>query len=220
MNKVYVSEAKRELLLLELGYVGRIVQAGNPILLAEAALVNEPESLQSRILAERMVWHMQEAGGVGLAAPQLGVSLQAIVFWVPLHRQLAPSDRLPSEASPNENAVTEAVHILFNPSFTPLEDTIVDGIEGCLSMPGLRGIVPRYRSIRYTGYDANGHKVEEIAHDFHARVLQHEIDHLHGILYPQKMIDLSTLAFEDELQRLYQETNPKSDGPESEDKSE
>jgi peptide deformylase len=135
----------------------------------------------------RDLWETMAArGGVGIAAPQIGVPLRVVVF------EVEHSVRYP-DAPPVPRTV------LINPEIESIEDEIEDGWEGCLSVPGLRGLVPRYRRIRYRGFDADGRGFEREAQDFHARVVQHECDHLDGILYPQRMRDLSTLGFEEEL---------------------
>jgi len=129
---------------------------------------------------------MAARGGVGIAAPQIGVALRVVVF------EVQNSERYP-EAPPVPRTV------LINPVFEYPQDDMVDGWEGCLSVPGLRGLVPRHRRIRYSGVDAVGQRFEREALDFHARVVQHECDHLDGVLYPQRMRDLATLSFEEEL---------------------
>ena len=147
----------------------RVLRMGDP----ELRRVSDPVSRFDDSLADliRDMWDTMAArGGVGIAAPQIGVPLRVVVF------EVANSERYP---------------------------------EGCLSVPGLRGVVPRRRRLRYRGLDAEGRPFEREAEDFHARVIQHECDHLDGILYPQRMEDLSTLAFEDELnlvQRLAEVT--------------
>jgi peptide deformylase len=129
---------------------------------------------------------MAARGGVGIAAPQIGVPLRIVVF------EVQTCERYP-EAPPVPRTV------LINPVFEFPDDEMVDGWEGCLSVPGLRGVVPRHRRIRYSGFDANGGRFEREAEDFHARVVQHECDHLDGVLYPQRMRDLTSLGFEEEL---------------------
>lgn len=129
---------------------------------------------------------MREAGGVGLAAPQIGVGLQVVVFGFE-H----------SERYPDAPAVPRTV--LINPCVTPLGEELEDGWEGCLSVPGLRGLVPRYRRIRYTGYDQTGAAIDRSVDGFHARVVQHECDHLTGHLYPMRMRDLRRFGFTEVL---------------------
>ena len=132
---------------------------------------------------------MLAEGGVGIAAPQIGVNLRIIMFGFETNPRY-----------PNESPVPFTV--LMNPVIEPLSDELVDGWEGCLSVPGLRGLVPRYKKIRYQGYDVNGQYIERIAENFHARVLQHECDHLDGILFPYRIKDLHFFGFEDELRSI------------------
>jgi len=132
---------------------------------------------------------MLAEGGVGIAAPQIGVSLRIIMFGFETNPRY-----------PNESPVPFTV--LINPIIEPLSAELVDGWEGCLSVPGLRGLVPRYKKIRYQGYDVNGQYIERIAENFHARVLLHECDHLDGILFPYRIKDLRFFGFEDELQSI------------------
>lgn len=139
-----------------------------------------------RALLEDMFDTMQAAGGVGLAAPQIGVDLQLVVFGF---------ER--SERYPDAPAVPRT--ILINPRITPLTDEREDGWEGCLSVPGLRGLVPRYRHIRYSGFDPDGQPIEREAEGFHARVVQHECDHLIGRLYPSRIEDFGKFGFTEVL---------------------
>ena len=129
---------------------------------------------------------MADAGGTGLAAPQVHVPFQLVVFFVQGDRETDDGQDVP-------------LTTLINPQVEPLSAEIDYDWEGCLSVPGLRGLVPRHRRIRYTALTPEGTKVEQIAEDFHARVVQHECDHLAGILYPQRMDDLSLLLYEEEL---------------------
>lgn len=125
-------------------------------------------------------------GGVGIAAPQIGVNKRVIIFGF---------DK--SERYPNEKAVPKTT--LINPQYKPLNDEKELGWEGCLSVPKMRGLVPRYTAIRYWGTDENGNHVEREAHHFHARVVQHEIDHVDGVLYPLRIEDFHDFGFEDIL---------------------
>jgi peptide deformylase len=129
---------------------------------------------------------MQAAGGVGLAAPQIGVGLQVVIFG------FQQSVRYPDAESVPET-------ILINPVITPLDDETEDGWEGCLSVPGLRGLVPRSRAIRYQGCDENGLAIDRSVSGFHARVVQHECDHLQGRLYPMRMRDFTKFGFTEVL---------------------
>ena len=129
---------------------------------------------------------MAHLNGAGLAAPQIGVPLRVVIFGV----QSSPR-------YPEVEAVPETV--LINPSIMVLDEAIEEAWEGCLSLPGLRGLVPRFRDIRYKGYDEQGAPIERTASGFHARVVQHECDHLDGILYPMRIRDLSKFGFTEEL---------------------
>jgi peptide deformylase len=131
---------------------------------------------------------MHAASGAGLAAPQIGVDRQLVIFGFQHN-----------ERYPQAPAVPETV--LINPEITPLSDEEELGWEGCLSVPGLRGVVPRFTRLRYRALDLDGKPFERIAEGFHARVVQHECDHLDGILYPMRMTDLSLLGFEAEMSR-------------------
>lgn len=138
---------------------------------------------------------MEAANGAGLAAPQIGVDLQLVIFGF---------DR--NERYPDAPAVPRTV--LINPVITPLEGGLEDGWEGCLSVPGLRGVVPRHPRIHYTGFDPQGQVIKREADGFHARVVQHECDHLIGRLYPTRMADLSKLGF---TSVLFPHLDPASD---------
>lgn len=162
-----------------------VLRMGDP----DLRRVSEPVLRFDGSLAQLIqdLWDTMAArGGVGIAAPQIGVALRIVVFEVQI------SERYP-EAPPVPRTV------LINPEFEFPDEEMVDGWEGCLSVPGLRGVVPRYRRICYSGLDADGYRFEREAEDFHARVVQHECDHLDGILYPQRMRDLTSLGFEEEL---------------------
>jgi peptide deformylase len=129
---------------------------------------------------------MQHLSGAGLAAPQIGVNARVVIFGV--------------EANPRyPDAETVPYTVLINPELTPLGEEIEEGWEGCLSVPGMRGLVPRYRHLRYTGLDAQGRPIDRTVSDFHARVVQHEVDHLDGILYPRRIRDLTQFGFTDTL---------------------
>ncbi len=133
-------------------------------------------------LIDDMFQTMESVGGVGLAAPQIGVDLQLVIFG------FEHSDRYPeAEAVPQT--------ILINPLITPLSAVVEEGFEGCLSVPGLRGAVDRYQQIRYEGFDPKGEPIERIAEGFHARVVQHECDHLIGRLYPSRITDFSKFGY-------------------------
>lgn len=137
-------------------------------------------------LINDMIDTMTDEGGVGIAAPQIGCNQRVIIFGF---------DK--SKRYPDEKQVP--LTILVNPVIKVLSDELVDGWEGCLSVPGLRGLVARYNKIEYSGFDPDGNRINRIAEGFHARVVQHEYDHLDGILYPQRLKDLRFFGFEDEL---------------------
>ena len=162
--------------------VREILKMGDPRLLRVAQSVLEFGSAELQTLVADMQDTMVAANGAGLAAPQIGVDLQLVIFG------FQRNERYP-EAPPL------AMTVLLNPQITPLSDEEVDGWEGCLSVPGLRGRVPRWARIRYTGFDLQGQPIEREADGFHARVVQHECDHLIGRLYPTRMRDLSQLGF-------------------------
>lgn len=158
----------------------KIARMGHPVLRRVADPVPDPTDPEIRRLAADMIDTMMDAPGVGLAAPQVHESRRMIVFRV-------PSDRSGGEVV--------APTVLVNPVVEPVGDSVADGWEGCLSIPGMRGIVPRFTRIRYSGVGLDGKPVEREASGFHARVIQHEYDHLDGILYIDRMPDLRYLAF-------------------------
>jgi peptide deformylase len=162
--------------------VREILKMGDPRLLRVAPPVTTFDTPELHTLIADMFDTMQSAKGAGLAAPQIGVDLQLVIFG------FTRNDRYP-DAPPVPPTV------LINPTITPLSDEQEDGWEGCLSVPGLRGVVPRYTRIRYTGLDAKGDAIDRVAEGFHARVVQHECDHLIGRLYPTRMRDLRQLGF-------------------------
>lgn len=163
----------------------KIARMGHPVLAGRAASVDDPTSSEIRRLAADMVETMHDAPGIGLAAPQVHVPLRLVVFYLPEGRAGA------------EGGVP--LTVLVNPVIQPLAPDQDLGWEGCLSVPGLRGEVPRFTRIRYTGTTPAGEAIDRIAEGMHARVVQHECDHLDGILYPQRMIDLKNLVFESEI---------------------
>jgi len=164
---------------------------GNPLLRETASLIEDPQSNEIRTLVDVMQVSMEAAGGVGLAAPQIGVPLRLIIFNV-------PGERLEKEDGVARSEIPQT--ILINPEIEYIGDETALGWEGCLSVPGLRGLVPRHTHIRYRGLDLQGRLIERDAVGFHARVVQHEFDHLDGILYPERMDDLTNLVYESEIQ--------------------
>lgn len=162
--------------------VREILRMGDPRLLRVAAPVTAFDTPELHALVADLFDTMEAAQGAGLAAPQIGVDLQLVIFG------FARNERYP-EAPPVPRTV------LCNPVIEPLADTVEEGWEGCLSVPGLRGVVPRWARIRYRGVDPTGAPIEREAEGFHARVVQHECDHLIGRLYPTRMTDLTKLGF-------------------------
>ena len=171
----------------------KIARMGHPILCRRAEDVADPAAPEIRTLADDMLQTMLDAPGTGLAAPQVHVPLRMVIFRVPL---TAGEDIAGAEAP---------LTVLINPILEPLGDETVAVWEGCLSLPGLRGLVPRYAHLRYRGVDLVGAPIDRTVDGFHARVVQHECDHLDGILYPQRMADLTGLIFESEMRHLIAE---------------
>jgi len=159
---------------------------GDARLLQPAAEVDDVHAPEITALLEDMFDTMRERAGVGLAAPQIGVSLRVVIFG------FKDNPRYP-------DAPEVAQTVLINPEITVLDETPIYEWEACLSLPGLRGRVPRFTKIRYTGLAADGSRIEREAEGFHARVVQHECDHLDGILYPMRMDDMRDFGFEDAL---------------------
>jgi len=163
-----------------------VLRMGDARLLERSRDVQNIRSPQIAALLEDMRDTMRAQNGAGLAAPQIGVGLRVVIFGVDGNPRYPDAESVP---------YTE----LINPVLTPLSDEIEDGWEGCLSVPGFRGVVPRYLRVRYRGLDPAGHVVERDVSGFHARVVQHECDHLDGILYPMRIRDFSRFGFTDVL---------------------
>ena len=166
--------------------VREILRMGDPLLFQSADPVTRFSTPELGALIDDMFETMRVAGGVGIAAPQIGVGLQVVIFG------FAKSERYP-------DAEPVPMTVLINPVITPLGDDEMLGWEGCLSVPGLRGEVPRYHRIRYTGFDPDGNSIDRIVEGFHARVVQHECDHLIGRLYPSRIRDFTRFGFTDIL---------------------
>jgi len=169
----------------------KIARMGHPVLLQVAEPVPDPGAPDIRRLAADMIETMLDAPGVGLAAPQVHVPLRMFVLHIPPER--------------NGGGERVAPTVVINPRFTPLDDDMAIRWEGCLSIPGLRGAVPRHVRIRYTGVDCDGRAVGGEVDGLHANVVQHEYDHLDGILYTMRMTDLRQLGFIEEMTRAQQE---------------
>jgi peptide deformylase len=151
-----------------------VLKMGDPRLLQVAEPVGDFGAPELAVLIADMHDTMEAMDGAGLAAPQIGVGLQVVVFGVPYT-------------------------VLLNPVLTPLADEMEEGWEGCLSVPGMRGLVPRYRDLRYQGFDPFGQPIDRSVTGFHARVVQHEVDHLRGILYPMRIPDLRYFGYTEVL---------------------
>lgn len=164
-----------------------ILKMGDPRLLRHAQPVERFDTPELHALVQDLLDTMAHANGAGLAAPQIGVDLQVVIFG---------SDRI-NPRYPDAPMVPRTV--LVNPVITPLSDEEEEGWEGCLSVPGLRGVVPRWRRIRYTGFDQHGQPIDRVAEGFHARVVQHECDHLWGKLYPMRVRDFSRFGYTEVL---------------------
>jgi peptide deformylase len=168
----------------------KIARMGNPVLRAPAAAIDDPRAPWVHRLVDDMVETMADAGGTGLAAPQVHMPWRLVVFFVGPERLT----ELPGDTE-------EDLTVLINPVIEPIGNERAFGWEGCLSVPGLRGVVPRHLRIRYRGLGLDGEAIEREAAGFHARVVQHECDHLDGTLYPQRMTDHRLLVYLEELQR-------------------
>lgn len=165
--------------------VRRVLKMGEPLLKQVAAPVARFDAELSSLVAD-MNDTMRSLSGAGIAAPQIGVGLRVVIF------ELKDNPRYP-QLTPVPYTV------LVNPRLTVLDELEEEGWEGCLSVPGMRGLVPRYRQLRYQGFDASGSPIDRTVEGFHARVVQHEVDHLDGILFPQRVRDLRNFGFEDVL---------------------
>jgi peptide deformylase len=167
--------------------VRKVLRMGDPALLKVSAPVRDLDSPELQALLLDMRDTMAALDGAGLAAPQIGVPLRVVIFGTG-----APNPRYP-------DAEVVAPTVLINPEIEPIGEQMEEGWEGCLSVPGMRGLVPRYAEIHYRGVDEQGHGIERRVHGFHARVVQHEVDHLDGILYPMRIIDMRDFGFQEEL---------------------
>lgn len=166
--------------------IRKILRMGDPFLMKSAAAVDQFDTPALHQLIADLFDTMHAAGGAGIAAPQIAEGLRAVVFGFEKNARY-----------PNRPPVPTTV--LINPVIEPLSDATDEDWEGCLSVPGLRGKVPRYTHIRYSGFDQFGVAIEREVHNFHARVVQHECDHLDGILFPMRVRDMTQFGFLDEL---------------------
>jgi peptide deformylase len=163
-----------------------VLRMGHPVLRERARPVEKFGTPELRELIRDMTDTMAAKNGAGLAAPQVGVSQRVVIFGVESNPRYPDAEDVPFT-------------VLVNPKIVLLTREVEEGWEGCLSVPGMRGIVPRYTRLRYTGFDGEGNPIDRVAEGFHARVVQHECDHLDGILYPQRMTDMSRFGFNEEL---------------------
>jgi peptide deformylase len=165
--------------------IRRVLKMGEPLLREVAVPVSRFDAELASLVAD-MDETMRALSGAGIAAPQIGVSLRVVIF------ELKENPRYP-------HVGPVPYTVLVNPELTALDSAEEEGWEGCLSVPGMRGLVPRYRRLRYRGFDAAGAPIDRSVEGFHARVVQHEVDHLDGILFPQRVRDLRNFGFEDAL---------------------
>jgi peptide deformylase len=166
--------------------VKTVLRMGEPLLLQKALPVIAFDTPELHSLIEDMQDTMRAMNGAGISAPQIGVSLQVVIFGVSQNPRYPDAEQVPFT-------------VLINPALTFIGDEIEEDWEGCLSVPGLRGIVPRYVRLHYKGFDQYGNVIDRLVSGFHARVVQHECDHLNGILYPMRITDLSQFGFTDVL---------------------
>ena len=163
-----------------------VLRMGEPLLFAKAEPVARFETPELHALIQDMHDTMAQMNGAGIAAPQIGVSLRVVIFGVGSNPRYPDAEQVPYT-------------VLINPELRPVGDDIEDGWEGCLSVPGMRGVVPRYTRVHYTGFDQFGQPIDRLVSGFHARVVQHECDHLDGILYPMRIQDLTNFGYTDVL---------------------
>jgi peptide deformylase len=166
--------------------VREVLRMGHPVLRERARPVERFATPELRALVADMIDTMESKNGAGLAAPQIGVGLRVVIFGVQKNPRYPDAEEVPFT-------------VLVNPQITFLTPDVEEGWEGCLSVPGMRGVVPRFTQLRYTGFDAEGQPIDRTAGGFHAVVVQHECDHLDGILYPMRMTDMSRFGFTDQL---------------------
>jgi peptide deformylase len=169
-----------------------IARMGLPVLRQRANEVTDPSAPEIKQLVADMIETMDDAQGTGLAAPQVHVPLRIVVFRVGGHRLTGAPDDLP-----------DPLTVLINPILEPIGEEKAIDWEGCLSVPGMMGAVPRFTHLRYRGVGADGQPIDRTVSGFHARVVQHECDHLDGVLYPQRIEDLRLFGFVDEMKRAF-----------------
>ena len=163
-----------------------VLRMGDPRLLERSRELEAFDTPELRELLGDMRETMAHMSGAGLAAPQIGVPLRVVIFGVKHNPRYPDAEDVPDT-------------VLINPVIEPIGEEMEDGWEGCLSVPGMRGVVPRFRRLRYRGFDERGEPIDRTVEGFHARVVQHECDHLDGILYPMRIRDFSQFGFTDVL---------------------
>lgn len=163
-----------------------VLRMGEPLLWEKATPVDKFDTPELHALIQDMEDTMAHMNGAGIAAPQIGVSQRVVIFGVGANPRYPDAEQVPYT-------------VLVNPVLKPVGDDMEDGWEGCLSVPGMRGVVPRHARLHYTGFDQYGNAIDRLVSGFHARVVQHECDHLDGILYPMRIDDLSRFGYTDVL---------------------
>jgi peptide deformylase len=163
-----------------------VLRMGDPALLQKAAPVEHFDTPELHALVRDLEDTMRYMEGAGIAEPQIGVSQRVVIFGVSKNPRYPDAEEVPYT-------------VLINPVLAPIGEQMEDGWEGCLSVPGMRGVVPRYARLHYTGFDQYGKRIDRMVSGFHARVVQHESDHLDGILYPMRIRDLAQFGFTDVL---------------------
>jgi peptide deformylase len=163
-----------------------VLKMGDPILLQQAKAVEKFDTIELHEFIQDMQDTMAALNGAGIAAPQIGVSLQVVIFGVGQNPRYPDAEAVPYT-------------VLINPVLTAMGEDMEEGWEGCLSVPGMRGLVPRLKNLRYQGRDQFGNEIDRTVGGFHARVVQHEVDHLFGVLYPMRIRDLRFFGFNDTL---------------------
>jgi peptide deformylase len=163
-----------------------VLRMGDPVLFQKAKPVEAFDTPELHALIQDMQDTMESMNGAGIAAPQIGVSLRVVIFGVGHNPRYPDAEQVPYT-------------VLINPVLKAIGDDIEDGWEGCLSVPGMRGVVPRFSRLHYTGFDQYGQPIDRLVSGFHARVVQHECDHLDGILYPMRIQDLTRFGYTDVL---------------------
>lgn len=166
--------------------IRQVLRMGEPVLMQQATPITQFDSPELHNLIQDMQDTMAHMNGAGIAAPQIGESVRVVIFGVGSNPRYPDAEQVPYT-------------VLINPTLTFIGEEIEDGWEGCLSVPGLRGVVPRHQRLHYTGYDQYGHVIDRMVSGFHARVVQHECDHLDGVLYPMRIKDLSKFGYIDVL---------------------